>query len=66
MINWTKLATDPFDLSVRYRLPVWLLTCMHDLPNNDFDQFLVSTTEERSLLDTGICECIFGRMNLLK
>lgn len=63
MIDWTKLTEDPVDPSVRRTLREWLLACRHDLPNNDYDQFLLSKVKGKSVLDIGICEHTLARMN---
>ncbi len=63
MIDWTKLTGDPVDPSVRRTLREWLLACRHDLPNNNYDAFLVSKVKGKSVLDIGICEHTLGRMN---
>ena len=63
MIDWTKLTRDPVDPGVRRTLREWLLGRRHDLPNNDYDAFLVEKVKGKSVLDIGICEHTLERIN---
>lgn len=63
MIDWTKFTKDPVDQGVRSALREWLLTRRHELPNNDYDAFLVNQVKGKSVLDIGVCEHTSERMN---
>ena len=56
MIDWTELTRDPVDSGVRRTLREWLLARRLDLPNNDYDAFLVGQVKGKSVLDIGVCE----------
>lgn len=63
MIDWTKLTRDPVDQNVRRTVRDWLLARRNDLPNNDYDAFLVEQVKGKSVLDIGICEHTLERIN---